>query len=69
MTVPFVLDGDASGRGWEMGRFLVIDDGCRYRLNMFFPLWWLSVLTAVLFAVCTGLPRGDVYSGWAWLCG
>ena len=29
MAVSFVLDGDASGRGWEMGRFLVIDDGCR----------------------------------------
>ena len=69
MTVPFVLDGDASGRGWGMGCFLVIDDGCRYRLKLFFPLWWLSVLTAVLFADCTGLPRGDVYSGWAWLCG
>ena len=25
MTVPFVLDGDASGRGWGMGCFLVID--------------------------------------------
>ena len=29
MAVPFVLDGDASGRGWGMGCFLVIDDGCR----------------------------------------
>ena len=29
MAVSFVLDGDASGRGWGMGCFLVIDDGCR----------------------------------------
>ena len=29
MAVSFVLDGDASGRGWGMWCVLVIDDGYR----------------------------------------